>query len=242
MLKLKKAFTMAEVLVALGVLGVLTAMVLPGIVKNNQKHFSGAILGRAVAQIEQGNKNIIQTANLNNENGNYYEVMGLITRGDILGATANQVLKIIDFGNFEQLVMGFWGLEPTEIPVNSVKTIKNFDGTEISADDTKFILTNGRRYNFTKLPASVAICSTALNVGAENINRLGDIDFDIPHIFIYIDTTGLTKPPNVFGKDIFLFTLKNNGNLVPWSTVRGDRGGLEHTADVVRDGFRITYY
>lgn len=241
MLKLKKAFTMAEVLVALGVLGVLTAMVLPGIVKNNQKHFSGAVLGRAVAQIEQGNKNIIQTANLNNENGNYYEVLGLITRGDILGATANQVLKIIDFGNFEQLVMGFWGLEPTEIPVNSVKTIKNFDGTEISADDTKFILTNGRRYNFTKLPASAVIYSTAATSGADN-KTLSDIDFNIPHILIYIDTTGLTKPPNVFGKDIFLFTLKNNGNLVPWSTARGARGGLEHTADVVRDGFRITYY
>ena len=53
-MKRKKGFSLAEVLITMGVLGVITTLVVPQVVTNVDKNKSGLILARAVEQIELG--------------------------------------------------------------------------------------------------------------------------------------------------------------------------------------------
>ena len=59
----KKAFTLAEVSIAMAVIGIVATLILPLVVKNVQKLQTGPMLGRILEQIETGNQNIINLAN-----------------------------------------------------------------------------------------------------------------------------------------------------------------------------------
>ena len=61
--KNKKGFTLTEVLLAMAIVGVISALVMPQLVKTIQKDKSGMLLGRAVEQIELGCQNMIQEYN-----------------------------------------------------------------------------------------------------------------------------------------------------------------------------------
>ena len=53
----KKGFTLAEALVALGIIGVVAAILMPQLALGVQKKQAGALLAKAYAQIEQGMQN-----------------------------------------------------------------------------------------------------------------------------------------------------------------------------------------
>ena len=72
MRSMKKAFTLTELLVALGIAGVIAAIIVPQLIKNIQKQTSGPALGRAVYQTELGCQNLIQEENAKVTNGAYY--------------------------------------------------------------------------------------------------------------------------------------------------------------------------
>ncbi len=59
----KKGFTLTEVLLAMSIIGILAALVMPQLVKTIQKDKTGVILGKAVEQIELGCQNMIQAYN-----------------------------------------------------------------------------------------------------------------------------------------------------------------------------------
>lgn len=59
----KKGFTLTEVLLAMSIIGVISALVMPQLVKTIQKDRAGMILGKAVEQIELGCQNMIQAYN-----------------------------------------------------------------------------------------------------------------------------------------------------------------------------------
>lgn len=63
----KTGFTLAEILLTLGIIGVLSAIVIPQVMYGVQKDKNGAVLGRAVEQIELGCQNIIQSSNDNED-------------------------------------------------------------------------------------------------------------------------------------------------------------------------------
>lgn len=65
----KKGFTLTEVLLAMAVIGVISAVVVPQIVHSSQKNKSGIILGKAVEQIELGCQNMIQDYNNRDDAG-----------------------------------------------------------------------------------------------------------------------------------------------------------------------------
>ena len=230
MKKLKLAFTMVEIVVALAVIGVIAAMALPMLIKETQKHQSGATLGRIVAQIENGNQDLIQRANMRNEGAVMTEVLELITEKD-LGFSNNEDF-ILD--SFADIIPGYWGLESEKLTAADVMSIRTYSNAPIDNDLTKQIITNGVKYNFAKFPASVSICSARTN---ETVPK-ADLGADTS-ISIYVDTTGWHRPPNIIGKDIFLFHLKNNGKLIPH---KDTLSGFENTANVVKNGFKITYY
>ena len=233
MKKLKLAFTMVEIVVALAVIGVIAAMALPMLIKETQKHQSGATLGRIVAQIENGNQDLIQRANMHNEGAVMTEVLELITKED-LGFSDEDADEVFILDSFADIIPRYWGLEPEKLTATDVMSIRTFSNASIDSDLTKQIITNGVKYNFAKFPASVSIYSARTNATVPNANLGADTS-----ISIYVDTTGWHRPPNIIGKDIFLFHLKNNGKLIPH---KDTLSGFENTANVVKNGFKITYY
>lgn len=229
MKKRKFGFTVAEVAISMTILGVIAAMTMPMIVGGVQKRQSAVILGRAVEQITLGCQNMIQLANANSTDGSSADVLSVLTVGDITPGSPEQNLRLLE--RLERIVPSFWGLENGE--ANDIEPeIRDFLGRNNVGANFRDMIGQGSRINFSNISASVSI--VRLN---EN-NPPSDLDAVLP-FNIFIDTTGWDRGPNMFGRDIFLFRLVNNGTLMPFS--EGDTG-LERTVQVVRDGFRITYY
>ena len=71
----KAGFTLAEALLVLGIIGIVTAVVMPMLVNNTQRNQAGATLGRVVSQFELGCEHYIQNKNLDNDDISYSTVM-----------------------------------------------------------------------------------------------------------------------------------------------------------------------
>lgn len=67
--KSKKGFTLTEVLLAMAVIGVISALAIPQLVKSVQKDKAGVTLGKAVEQIELGCQNMMQDYNSRDDAG-----------------------------------------------------------------------------------------------------------------------------------------------------------------------------
>ena len=67
--KSKKGFTLTEVLLAMSIIGVISALAIPQLVKSTQRDKAGVILGKAVEQIELGCQNMIQEYNSRDDAG-----------------------------------------------------------------------------------------------------------------------------------------------------------------------------
>lgn len=140
----KIGFTLAEILIALGIVGIVSVIVTPGIVETGRKAKYGATLGKVVYQIELGAQNYIQDYNDKQTNGSYaQDLTGLgsgydnKTLAEYAGATYN-MLK------------------------NSYRP-KNYDGSDATTTLTDMCL-----YSFSKLDAQFWIKRTRGNKGFED--------------------------------------------------------------------------
>lgn len=223
MKRLKFGFSVVELVVAIAIVGTVALLIVPMSVSAFNKHQSGVVLGRVVEQILQGNQNMLQLANMNNEDGSYTDELKVLLKKDLYPNTTTNADENV-WENFQDYICPYWNLNPTKILSNQVINIKKFNGAyDNTITPVKYITdTNCHRFDFKNFIASVAIYRTN--------NKW----------FIYVDTTGLTNPPNILGKDIFAFELNNDGTLRPFEA--DDSNGLQYTEQVVREGFRITYY
>lgn len=241
MKKLKLGFTLAEVATALAIVGIIAAMVMPLLTKNLQKQQAGPTLGRAVEQITLGNQNMLQYANqILAESGSQTDVLSALQVRDInndpeLAADVANVYIIDDIDTLISSIRAYWALEHDEISAEEVLEVKEFDGTIAADTYAAMISGDAKRYNFSKLPASIAIAESPVLPAEANLDAL---DRQLGYL-VFVDTTGWVNGPNTFGKDIFAFRLINNGTLRP---LTGLDNGLEFTESIVRAGFRIDYY
>ena len=245
----KSGFTLAEILIALTVVGVLAALTIPGLVRDVQKNQAGAILGKSVEQLETGFQNVIQTANDHYSDGSYAETLGVIATEDL---TTEDATGADSFGhsaaqNVENLAP-FLGLARIQVSSDDFKPIKSFNGQK----DAYTIWAaywlkqeSFKKYKFSKTPASVYFGGT----GADNSDANG-ADPDLEVAMVIIDTNGFDKGPNTWGKDLFQFTIRNNGKLIPQGADDYKENcadgsitdGRSCTARVVADGWKIRYY
>ena len=216
MKKRKFGFTVAEMVTAMSIVGIISAFVIPLSIKSFNKHQAGIVLGNAVEQIVLGNQNIIQLANMNATDNSYTDSLRRITIGNLYGS--EDITEI--WASLNTVIRPFWRLEESN---NDPVSIKNFDGDNIT-DESPITDDGILKYNFSKLPASIAIVSS------------GEVRKNI-----YIDTNGFRSSPNTYGKDIFAFELNDDGTLRPFGA-DDNNDGLQFTERVVREGFRITYY
>ncbi len=191
-LSMKKAFTLAEVLITLGIIGVVAAMTMPSLIQNarNRELESGlkkgaSVIGQAL-NMYQAENGVPITADIGNhelkpEIIKYFNVLTDCGLGHDDADTA----CIKNYGNAD---------------TNST-TYKNFTGNNTidlhKFDDGQFILTDGSMILINN--------ATSATAGAG-----GDIN-----TYISVDVNGYNKRPNRLGQDLFMFQVDDRGKLLP---------------------------
>lgn len=232
----KKGFTLAEVLITLGVIGLVAALTLPSMYNNYQKALIGKTLARSVELVEQGMLNIRQEAQLNSETGATFETLSSIKKSD-LGLSGSSY--ITDSNAFYNSTKSFLGTENSDYDVTNISAFAGNLDTNFKSLYTA--------YKFNKLNAIVAFQN---KTGTTTSN-----DSIISRVII--DANGAAKP-NTFGKDVFIFGLTNSGTLIPAGTQKyadfdskipadGCSGssvgnGTACAARVMADKWEIKYY
>lgn len=259
MKKFKFGFTLAEIAMSMGIVGIVAALVIPLATKNFYKQYHAMILSRTVAQIEKGNQNLIQQANdyiSTQDNFSQISTLDSVSFSN-LGCSLNcnfiqwfhsttgtsssngTCAKNVIMSNWDlssyQMMYNVWNGSTSGGEVFGYK-IKNYDGTENAFDTNKVTKVTGSssisvgRFNASDVTFVVAKQSNYSMTGQENADS---------GLLIYIDINGYTKKPNRAGYDIFAFKLLTNGKLLPASGIGSPAG--DYAKKVVDAGYKITY-
>lgn len=197
---IKPAFTLAEVLITLGIIGVVAAMTIPALISKYQKHVYYTQFMKAVTVLE----NAINQYNLDNNCGekvpgwftpsapNYIHHNNLCVHDEGFDFVADKLSKYMNVvqwitdDNYEEVCEGYKKLPPAS----------NYDGTE--------------RYSETWYGYCINDIGAQYNKGYAFITNDGmlfnfalDLQFGAGFI---VDTNG-TKGPNIEGRDMFTFYL-----------------------------------
>ena len=184
------AFTLAEVLITLGIIGVVAALTLPTVINNIQNR-----------QLEAGLKKAYSTINqalllYENENGVPINIkeLGPIEMKPIL----MKYLKTVkDCGNgagdpYKACIPNNHFINEPEKQKHIYKTYNGQNEISYASfDDGQFIINDGMLVL---------------------INNEGNID---PNIFISVDVNGYNRKPNRLGQDLFMFQINEKGVLLP---------------------------
>ncbi len=189
-------FTLAEVLITLGIIGIVAAMTLPALIQKNKRaelqnglKTGYSLLQQALQRMNADNGYPVIPANypyrtFKNEFIKYFDNPIDCQWGGDQGTTASILCgsgdKIYDDGgNYSQEIQ------------NIYKTYNKASNTisSVPLDDGQFVLKNG------------------MLVMIENQNT--------GKIFISIDINSITKKPNIWGQDLFTFQIMADGKLLP---------------------------
>ena len=205
---MKKGFTLAEVLITLGVIGVVAAMTLPTLIQNYKKTVYVNQLKKSYSMWEQTFQKIMAddgvqklsytsvwaskgSAHCMSSNGsNSYETD---INCEKFVTNLGKYLKIIGVEKYGNKVNKLGGGTPYNNENNNSFVLS--DGTMIWFD--AFFTTN---------PKSTDVCNQIKGFGGSMCSYAGDI---------YIDVNG-KRGPNTYGRDIFRFTFSDEGKLYPY--------------------------
>ena len=185
----KSAFTLAEVLITLGIIGVVAALTLPTLIQNNQKK-------QFQVGLQKGYSVLLQALDAyKNDTGMTLTLKDCY--GETTGIFKNLIkpyLKVlVDCGdsqadsNYDKCVQNG---EYSEEGKYTYKTYSGEKAEERCLDDGQLVLTDGSILMF------------------ENPLRS-------TRVFVSIDVNGFKKGPNQWGVDLFTFQLMEDGKLLP---------------------------
>lgn len=205
---MKKGFTLAEVLVTLGIIGVVAAMTLPSLIANYSKQVYVNQLKKSVSVLEQGFKLALVNDGVDSlEDTELFQSIGgtscMATSGPNSASCKPFLQSLAKY--FQVLTIGTTGKYKYSY-IRRGSTPIYPDGTNTSA---KMILKDGTmlfRFNVKKIPDTPRYdCDTIKNAGGSVCGIIGSLA---------IDVNG-EKKPNVEGRDVFDFYITNDGRLAP---------------------------
>lgn len=241
MVKMKKGFSLAEVLITMGVLGVVAALTMPALMTDVNRNTWAQGLKTNMSVINNGFAQMLAVENADTLDETTLWVDHVSS--DV--AAANQDVKS-ELGKYFKIDKMITGV-PADRPVVTLQA-----ATSNAMDSTvRFYLPNSATMNMVLYAPTVnAGCKTIMDNGGNLCEKYADI---------YLDVNG-DKRPNMFGHDIFRFYLSRNGKIYPyggddvalfesgapkWSEAcegkspSGD--GLACTGRVVAEDFKIDY-
>ena len=210
---MKKGFTIAEILITMGIIGVAAALVLPNMVSKINRNTVGITLSRAVELTEKGFADMLSVARENAANATDF----------------NHGEELIDPGSISRLSMlqkrffdGVGGDFILENPYELIDRASSYIGVDNIDDnvgDYSDLLANAGLFANGFLLQPTFFKLKKINAylifdddGTNDVNIADDPDIVIRRIFF--DTNG-ENAPNEVGEDIFLFGLTDSGHLVP---------------------------
>lgn len=188
----KIAFTLAEVLITLGIIGVVAAMTLPVVMNNTNNKANVTAMKKAYSILSQA------TINVTNEYPIEYWDMttsSLSTTEEIFNYY-KPYLKIAKDCGCAIRALGCWSKTPTKTLNGSVYRYGHAEG--IGYDYCAVRLNDGMNISFDTWYASEL-----------GVQFPDEADTDV--YFFYVDVNG-DKKPNTFGKDVFQFIVKKGKN------------------------------
>ncbi len=295
----KKAFTLAEVLIALSITGIVTAFIIPQTVTSIQKQQAGLKLAKTVKQIELGCKNYIEYSNEQNNDSHYttiaqipdFSMEKLVSFIGLVRDESDVKIKTNDYVSMNSSILPTAYAARDPIDIGSV-------GTGTGTGKGKYI--ESLRCNSLLIETVDEDCSEKPDVGyttelelnpcignffprpVECGLNLGMVDDpvvtdttrylykttkgNVNVLFgkaldttvtgpneslssVHIDINGYAHKPNMYGKDTFIFSLNNSGQMVPYgiNKYKDDcsdtkiTNGKACTARVVAEGYKINY-
>ena len=179
------AFTLAEVLVTLGILGVVSAMTMPTLMSNHQKKVYAVEMNKVYNELQQAFMKY-----KNDQNAVTLSEAGLTSQ-----ATVNQFLK-----DYFKTVTVCDKLEPPCIPNTEYKNLRGFSVSGGGVENVKNWWGN---VNCAILGSGASICIEALSNHSSN---------GVKWSHILVDTNGMKKP-NTAGRDVFFIAYYENGTI-----------------------------
>lgn len=193
---MKKGFTLAEVLITLGIIGVVAALTTPALIQNTGTAKVGPTLAKAVTTLELANQNM-------------------------LAATDSPSIKASQAGSktgkeYIETISDYMQITPyTDSGTKYIELLKDYNGNAVETgapDDVMYLYValGNDYYAITKTGVLYAI-------GYDSIILPGNSN-DPTHKqvagAVLIDTNG-KKEPNRIGKDAFVFMMMQDGTLRP---------------------------
>ncbi|MBO6086780.1 type II secretion system protein [bacterium] len=220
MKKLKKAFTLAEVLITLGVIGVVASITLPTLIKEYNKHAWVNALKQNYSLLNQGFKKmmaddgvefIADTEVWRAIGGSYSCNRDVDISSDYCKDFYAQLKKYFKIVRIGKGILNYSGIngsgETYEATVYKYK-YRNSSSENIYWYNIIY-LSNGAMiwdYSFYKNPSITSNCDAIHTAGGHMCGQAGEF---------YIDVNG-NRGPNEFGKDIFYFYITERGQLAPY--------------------------
>ena len=208
---INRAFTLAELLIVIGIIGVVSAIMLPALFKNSKNNISGVALSRAIEIIETDMSNVIsrgaESMIVNNSQPGL--TLAAYQVNDIIPPDPNQPLpnaELAESYNFIERTYSFNDFVPMDNVNNYLAGVTTYPGnalfTTIYAQFTSWHV-----YQLKNQKAFVIV--QPINIPANAVLNDNSI---LTRVFI--DINGRDNPNRV-GIDIFQFGLTNNGHLIP---------------------------
>lgn len=186
-MKKREAFTLAEVLITLGIIGVVAALTIPTLVNNyRKKQFETglkkeySVLLQALDMYKQDNETPLKKEDTDQSGGEFKNKIQpyLKILVDCGNNQASSKAKCVPNGDY------------TQDKKYTYKTYSGNTARETLFDDGQIILNDGSHLLFE-------------NPGYRS------------YVYVSIDVNGYNKLPNKWGEDLFTFQLMNDGKLLP---------------------------
>ena len=218
----RPAFTLAEVLITLGIIGVVAAMTMPSLIQNYQRHVWLTQLKKSYSVLTNGFKAMLAEDNVDflYDTSLFNSIKPINENGAYCSLNNNDTLTRSDCKDFFEKFKQYF---PNSVYVKIVNTYKNknkkeeisfhyynMDGGSYRADRTYYL----------QFPDGVMMVGTFDKYPSETEGELSSIRAKNGKLLykagdIRIDVNG-KKPPNAYGKDIYLFVLSSDGTLYPY--------------------------
>ena len=195
----KFGFTLAEVLITLGIIGVVAALTAPSLIQNVGSAQTGPKLAKAVQTIEVANENMINALSLNSITS-----LG-IENGKTLHSTYGDNLTNYIKMSFYEEGLSDYGSTGTEA------SVKLYNGNNVSSSNNARFITQATDSGAKYITKDNFLYCFYINDAVEK----PDLPFHKQFMgHVVIDINGLAEP-NKVGKDVFAFLLYNDGSLRP---------------------------
>lgn len=202
----KAGFTLAEVLITLGIIGVVAAMTIPTLITNVQKTRTANELKKAFAEISVA----VRLAE-----GEY---------GDITGWTYDTKTSsaIAAAGLFDTYILPFMKIARKEVRGQDLIYYKPNNQRE-----TGLAILRGNSVSYTLLSGVQMVVSN---------NSIGTVNGVAEHIGFIIDLNGYETKPNRFGRDAFMVIIYPNKGVHMMYQDDGEKGEKQRTRQQLLNG------